>query len=1025
MAKRRRKTSRYKRMAKRRAKIRKRMHIKPGSRRRIHLSSIGYLANLTEGKMGEKMNLIRGFENAAKLVDSLITILGEKKVTTESKKVPVEKPVSECGFKDLPELPDFSSSSLALDEDFAEILGVKKPVAEQKEPEYADYRKVKDDALYMAQQIREGKVEEEEAHQILSIMVESLDKAVEQAMGESDMSGKLEQEIRSLSSGTIASITGLKEYTEVERFKEAFVDWAVNADGIFENWKDAFHEMLADFPGAKEGDAASIRDHIFASGSSSGVKPKLEDARMKDTADADDLFSFAVGKENLYAMLHKVKTTLDVKKVAERILAAWEKEGGKPFKGTLDQLVSVVSDNADGVKRDLDMTEAQKKLSPMVSQYLETALWSSTDESTPEGGEPMDWNYSIADISADSVTQAEKDCDEFYDKAQAALEKAGYDIGNLECRRGEGGIADLEQLGHDFWLTRNGHGAGFWDGDYEEEVGDILTNVSKEFKEINPYVADMGDESGMIIIESTVYSGGDPRDFAQDNLDGRDADGDGEHCSQCGRLVAEPGDKLCAKCQIAGREDHDDMHEAKKKDGKASFVSYLKGTLIPDLEEMERFETAKDFETLVKFIEGASSADDFSREEFINYLKEVLIPDLKDSGSKETAKDFEKGIKLMGSGMSESGENSGSLVLVMTNVGNPDFGQDPNKPLPGSDSESVQITSSNVGKLGDEVKKYAQKYNLGGGNFLSKIMSGDKQVGKVSWNGKLWDMNDEPLSVDKLKALLPSEESVQAPAQAHPGKSMTKEKKAAMGKSLSGKFVRSGDTDSAKKILKQTTESSGDDLGDMHELTPKLEAALKKYGYSGDIEMVSPEEADSELGVQKAFRLKPEVIKDLRNTIQLFASREYADKNMESARAGIVSFVKEVIDQEGAKAGKLSDHFTVEADISGLDSYTGSEAMAAYIHIESGGVSRDLEPAALYDRNIYDGIQEAGSSWNWAFWLLDDVSPFKSDDFVEDYAYDQAGNTFDQLVATLDESDFATEVKKAVDAILDDQPEQE
>jgi len=35
------------------------------------------------------------------------------------------------------------------------------------------------------------------------------------------------------------------------------------------------------------------------------------------------------------------------------------------------------------------------------------------------------------------------------------------------------------QAGHDFWLTRNGHGAGFWDGDWPE-TGDALTEASKE-----------------------------------------------------------------------------------------------------------------------------------------------------------------------------------------------------------------------------------------------------------------------------------------------------------------------------------------------------------------------------------------------------------------------------------------------------------------------------------------------------------------------------------------------------------------
>jgi hypothetical protein len=33
--------------------------------------------------------------------------------------------------------------------------------------------------------------------------------------------------------------------------------------------------------------------------------------------------------------------------------------------------------------------------------------------------------------------------------------------------------------GHDFWLTRNGTGAGFWDGDWFE--GEKLTEAAKAF----------------------------------------------------------------------------------------------------------------------------------------------------------------------------------------------------------------------------------------------------------------------------------------------------------------------------------------------------------------------------------------------------------------------------------------------------------------------------------------------------------------------------------------------------------------
>jgi hypothetical protein len=43
---------------------------------------------------------------------------------------------------------------------------------------------------------------------------------------------------------------------------------------------------------------------------------------------------------------------------------------------------------------------------------------------------------------------------------------------------------------HDFWLTRNGHGAGFWDGDYEEELGEKLTAICKKMGSIDLYVGD-------------------------------------------------------------------------------------------------------------------------------------------------------------------------------------------------------------------------------------------------------------------------------------------------------------------------------------------------------------------------------------------------------------------------------------------------------------------------------------------------------------------------------------------------------
>ncbi len=45
----------------------------------------------------------------------------------------------------------------------------------------------------------------------------------------------------------------------------------------------------------------------------------------------------------------------------------------------------------------------------------------------------------------------------------------------------------LENIGHDFWLTRNGHGVGFWDRDLGE-VGEKLTKIAESFGTAHLYV---------------------------------------------------------------------------------------------------------------------------------------------------------------------------------------------------------------------------------------------------------------------------------------------------------------------------------------------------------------------------------------------------------------------------------------------------------------------------------------------------------------------------------------------------------
>ena len=117
----------------------------------------------------------------------------------------------------------------------------------------------------------------------------------------------------------------------------------------------------------------------------------------------------------------------------------------------------------------------------MVAAYIETALWSTTDNSTPQGGEPLDKNYDADDIAPDTMRQMREDCNDFLN---ANMEDVlTFDDRLRKC---------LEQAGHYFWLTRNGHGAGFWDGDWEHEVGQRLTKAAKVYGGVDLIVGDDG-----------------------------------------------------------------------------------------------------------------------------------------------------------------------------------------------------------------------------------------------------------------------------------------------------------------------------------------------------------------------------------------------------------------------------------------------------------------------------------------------------------------------------------------------------
>jgi hypothetical protein len=123
----------------------------------------------------------------------------------------------------------------------------------------------------------------------------------------------------------------------------------------------------------------------------------------------------------------------------------------------------------------------------MLDSHYNTALWSSTDDDeTPLDDSNLGYKLS--------------------ESAKACLD---YDLFGFVWSINDGGLytletieqltgQDAEHIAHDFWLTRNGHGAGFWDGDYDldgynddaltNKLGKYLTALSKGFGECKLYV---------------------------------------------------------------------------------------------------------------------------------------------------------------------------------------------------------------------------------------------------------------------------------------------------------------------------------------------------------------------------------------------------------------------------------------------------------------------------------------------------------------------------------------------------------
>ncbi len=113
-------------------------------------------------------------------------------------------------------------------------------------------------------------------------------------------------------------------------------------------------------------------------------------------------------------------------------------------------------------------TYTQAEIDTVVNHALIAWLWSETDED----GTPLDSTHSIHEVCVSTRDAWTREVARFLETNYADLQDAGL---------------GLEQIGHDFALTRNGHGVGFWDRNLGE-VGERLTTSCADYSEVHGFV---------------------------------------------------------------------------------------------------------------------------------------------------------------------------------------------------------------------------------------------------------------------------------------------------------------------------------------------------------------------------------------------------------------------------------------------------------------------------------------------------------------------------------------------------------
>jgi hypothetical protein len=122
----------------------------------------------------------------------------------------------------------------------------------------------------------------------------------------------------------------------------------------------------------------------------------------------------------------------------------------------------------------LDTSGAQqvwRVLSPFTQGFIEAMYWAGL----PEGEDQFGRKYAalgLVELDYSALCKVMEDCKAFEERAALLIDGRHRTAGN------------------DFYLTRNGHGCGFWDGGWPEPQASELAALAETFGEFDLYVGD-------------------------------------------------------------------------------------------------------------------------------------------------------------------------------------------------------------------------------------------------------------------------------------------------------------------------------------------------------------------------------------------------------------------------------------------------------------------------------------------------------------------------------------------------------